>query len=216
MSEVDQETNGGRHAGREVALQVLYAVDLAADPKALSARLEGEAAEAEASIVPQPPSGPAAMRGLGEGAPAPARTESVEDVLARAAARAAEAARLSTLTSPRSPEGCAAIFDSTTEHFDVPNSAIAFARQLVDGVVGLGEQLDEILGQHARNWRVSRMAVVDRNVLRLAIYELRESDTPIAVVIDEAVDLARRFGSDTSPPFVNGVLDAVAKELRAA
>ena len=60
------------------------------------------------------------------------------------------------------------------------------------------------------------MAVVDRNVLRLAIFELRETDTPVAVVIDEAVDLARRFGGDSSPSFVNGVLDAVAKELRAA
>jgi N utilization substance protein B len=205
---------GGRHSGREVALQVLYAIDLATDPKELSARLAGEAAEVEASVAPAPPSGPASMRGPGRRSAQP--VESVEEVLARAAARAAEAARLSSLTSPRSPEGSAAIFESTTEHFDVPRSAVEFARQLVDGVVEHGEPLDEILGQHARNWRVSRMAVVDRNVLRLAIFELRETETPVAVVIDEAVDLARRFGSDSSPAFVNGVLDAVAKELRAA
>jgi N utilization substance protein B len=60
------------------------------------------------------------------------------------------------------------------------------------------------------------MAVVDRNILRLAVHELRDTDTPVAVVIDEAVDLARRFGSDSSPSFVNGVLDAVAREVRAA
>ena len=78
------------------------------------------------------------------------------------------------------------------------------------------EELDEILGAHARNWRVSRMTAVDRNVLRLAVYELRDSEIPVAVVIDEAVELARRFGADSSPAFVNGVLDAVAREVRAA
>ena len=60
------------------------------------------------------------------------------------------------------------------------------------------------------------MAAVDRNVLRMAVYELRHTDTPVPVVIDEAVDLARRFGNDASPAFVNGVLDAVAREVRAA
>ncbi len=217
MSHGDKEKAGGRHSGREVALQVLYAVDLAADPEALAARLSAEAAEVEASLAPaspQPPTGPAATRRSRAAMARP--VEKVEDVLARAAARAADAARLSELTSPRSPEGTTAIFDSTIEHFDVPRSAVEFARQLVGGVVALIEPLDEILGQHARNWRVSRMAVVDRNVLRLAIFELRETDTPVAVVIDEAVDLARRFGSDSSPSFVNGVLDAVAKVLRAA
>ncbi|MGY8737116.1 MAG: transcription antitermination factor NusB, partial [bacterium] len=74
--------------------------------------------------------------------------------------------------------------------------------------------LDELVGQHSRNWRVSRMAAVDRNVLRLGAFELRDTETPVAIVIDEAVDLARRFGSDTSPAFVNGILDAVAKEVR--
>jgi N utilization substance protein B len=58
------------------------------------------------------------------------------------------------------------------------------------------------------------MAAVDRNILRMAVYELRDTDTPVAVVIDEAVDLARRFGADSSPAFVNGVLDAVAREVR--
>ena len=106
-----------------------------------------------------------------------------------------------------------------TEAFEVsPDLALvtAFARDLVGGVVERIDELDGILGVHARNWRVSRMAAVDRNVLRLAVYELRDTTTPIAVVIDEAVDLARRFGSDASPSFVNGVLDSVAREVRAA
>jgi N utilization substance protein B len=86
----------------------------------------------------------------------------------------------------------------------------------VIAVVERTSALDEILGLHARNWRVSRMAAVDRNILRLAVYELRDTQTPVAVVIDEAVDLARRFGADSSPSFVNGILDAVAREVRAA
>ncbi|HEB91750.1 MAG TPA: transcription antitermination factor NusB [Deltaproteobacteria bacterium] len=141
---------GGRHRGREVALQMLYAIDLAAD--------EG----------------------------------------------------------PASGEMRDRVFDRVVDHFSVPTSAIAFARALVEGVVDRLREIDEILGIHARNWRVSRMAAVDRNILRLAVHELRDTDTPIAVVIDEAVDLARRFGSDQSPAFVNGVLDAVAREVRAA
>jgi N utilization substance protein B len=107
-------------------------------------------------------------------------------------------------------------FDRVTENFEVPESAIAFARELVIAVVERTSALDEILGLHARNWRVSRMAAVDRNILRLAVYELRDTQTPVAVVIDEAVDLARRFGADSSPSFVNGILDAVAREVRAA
>ena len=62
----------------------------------------------------------------------------------------------------------------------------------------------------ARNWRMSRMATVDRNVLRLAVYELVHTNTPVSIVIDQAIELARRFGGDPSPAFVNGVLDAVA------
>ena len=58
------------------------------------------------------------------------------------------------------------------------------------------------------------MAAVDRNVLRIAAYELRDTETPVAVVINEAVDMARRFGADTSPAFVNGILDAIAREVR--
>ncbi len=108
------------------------------------------------------------------------------------------------------------IFDRVAENFVVPKGALEFARELVSGVVARLPELDELVSLHARNWRVSRMAVVDRNVLRLGAHELRDTATPVAVVIDEAVDLARRFGSDRSPSFVNGVLDAIAKEVRSA
>jgi N utilization substance protein B len=141
---------GGRHRGREVALQVLYAIDLASDEEATRRDRQDET------------------------------------------------------------------FERIVENFDVPRAAEMFARELVAGVVGRIDAIDEILGTHARNWRVSRMAAVDRNVLRLAVFELGDSDIPVAVVIDEAVDLARRFGADSSPAFVNGVLDAAAREVRAA
>lgn len=105
-------------------------------------------------------------------------------------------------------------FDEAARHLELPEGAKAFAKELVLGVAARRERLDLLLAEHARNWRVERMAAVDRNVLRLAAYELLDSDVPAAVVIDEAVELARRFGSEASPAFVNGVLDAVARDVR--
>jgi N utilization substance protein B len=84
----------------------------------------------------------------------------------------------------------------------------AFALGLVDGVVAHLEEIDRRLGAAAENWRLPRMAAVDRNVLRLGAYELLfASDTPPSVVLNEAIELARRYGSADSPGFVNGVLD---------
>ena len=105
-------------------------------------------------------------------------------------------------------------FEGVSEHFEVPEGAKQFAEELVREVSGRGEQLDEVIARRARNWRVSRMAAVDRNILRLGAFELMHSDTPPAVVLNEAVELAHRFGSDASPAFVNGILDAVARSLR--
>ena len=106
------------------------------------------------------------------------------------------------------------IFDGIVDHFEMPEAAKEFARELVVQISQRRESLDEVVSNHARNWRVDRMAVVDRNILRLATYELIHTSTPAAVILDESVELARRFGADASPPFVNGVLDAVAKEVR--
>jgi transcription antitermination protein NusB len=85
----------------------------------------------------------------------------------------------------------------------------AFARDLVAGVRRHREELDALLEQTAANWSLGRMAATDRNVLRMGTYELLHSDTPGRVAIDEAVELAKRFGSSQSAPFVNGVLDKV-------
>ena len=105
------------------------------------------------------------------------------------------------------------MFESAAEHFELPEGARAFAKELVLGTAEQRESLDELIARHAEHWRVARMAAVDRNVLRLAAWEMRDGGTPPAVAIDEAVELARRFGSERSPAFVNGVLDAVAREL---
>jgi transcription antitermination protein NusB len=91
---------------------------------------------------------------------------------------------------------------------------IAFARELVGGVRRNRAEIDAAIEQTAANWSLKRMAVTDRNVLRLAVYELRHTETPPRVAVDEAVELAKRFGSAQSSQFVNGILDKVmhAKE----
>ncbi len=75
-------------------------------------------------------------------------------------------------------------------------------------------QSDELLSRHARRWELPRLALVDRNILRLAVCELRKGQTPFKVVISESLRLAREFSTAESPRFVNGILDAVAKELQ--
>jgi N utilization substance protein B len=140
--------SAARHASRQAALQVLYAVDV------------GE--------------------GRGRG-PAPAR---VREALAAFAA-----------------------------NFELPEGARAFAEELATGVAEERGTIDALLAAHSTHWRVERMAAVDRNVLRIAVWEILRGATPSSVAIDEAVELARRFGSERSPAFVNGVLDAVARTL---
>ena len=112
------------------------------------------------------------------------------------------------------PEPAAAVLEAVAEHFELPPGALAFAAELVAGVAAAREELDALLARHARNWKLSRMAAVDRNVLRIGAWELCHSDTPTSVILDEAIELARRFGAESSPAFVNGVLDAVARAVR--
>ncbi len=92
----------------------------------------------------------------------------------------------------------------------------AFAAALVRGVVEHGAGLDERISRHAEHWRLERMPAVDRNILRLAVYEMTFEGTPTAVAIDEAIELARGFSSEESAQFVNGVLDAIHRELASA
>jgi N utilization substance protein B len=91
----------------------------------------------------------------------------------------------------------------------------AMAERLARGAQQNVEALDVEIGQAATNWRFERIAAVDRNILRLGVYELMlEPATPAPVILDEAVEMAKRFGEADSPPFVNGILDAIMRRVR--
>ena len=91
----------------------------------------------------------------------------------------------------------------------------AMAERLARGGQAEVERLDEAITAASTNWRFERIAAVDRNILRIGAYELmKEPQTPSKVIIDEAVEMAKRFGEADSPPFVNGVLDAVMRKVR--
>ena len=98
----------------------------------------------------------------------------------------------------------------TEENEGVPEPD-PFMEQLLYGTFQEQEFLDALITRRSENWKLERMPVVDRNLLRLAAYELLRTETPAAVVIDEAIELARRFSGDDSARFVNGVLDAMRK-----
>jgi N utilization substance protein B len=97
---------------------------------------------------------------------------------------------------------------------DETPETIAAAKKLMRETFDSLDECDKILARHARHWDLSRLAMVDRSILRLAVMELLEGTTPFKVVITEAMRLAKEFSSAESPRFVNGVLDAVAKEVR--
>jgi N utilization substance protein B len=106
------------------------------------------------------------------------------------------------------------------EHADaLPDDAVdekgrRFANALVAGTIERVEEADALIAAHAKNWRLERMAVIDRLVLRLGIYELlTERETPAKVIINEAIEVARTFSGEDPVPFINGVLDAVRKTL---
>jgi N utilization substance protein B len=94
---------------------------------------------------------------------------------------------------------------------------LAFLRWLISGVVAHKEDMDRLIARYAPEWPVEQLAVVDRNILRISIFELLNpnSDAPSKVVVNEAVELAKIFGSDSSPRFINGVLGTALKEIAA-
>ena len=101
-------------------------------------------------------------------------------------------------------------------HFHGRDDAEHFARELVDGVCAARERLDALICQSAEHWRLPRLSRVDLNLLRLATFELIECpEIPTSVSINEAVEIARRFGGEDSAAFVNGVLDAIATQVGA-
>ena len=178
---------GTRRAARELALQALYQLDVAGtgDPGVALfwSHLDAERKEVEREEAERE-SAHAGRRGLG---------------------RAAGAAR----TLDRSPRSGRAL-DGPPGELEVE----VFARELVDGVAAHRERIDALIAASAEHWRLPRLSRVDLNLLRLATFELlARADIPASVTIDEAIEIARRFGSEDSPAFVNGVLDHIAQVL---
>lgn len=100
---------------------------------------------------------------------------------------------------------------------ELPETGARFARELVLGVHNHQAELDVLIERYAPEWPVDQIAIIDRNILRIAMYEiLFDKDTPLKVAINEAVELAKRFGSDSSSRFVNGVLGSMVDKEAAA
>jgi N utilization substance protein B len=98
---------------------------------------------------------------------------------------------------------------------EVEERALDFARDLIRATMAHRDELDRVVQDVSRNWRLERMSRVDRNILRLATCELEHArDVPVKVVINEAVELAKRYGASESPAFVNGILDRIAHSVR--
>ena len=101
--------------------------------------------------------------------------------------------------------------ESFLSHFEGNAQAKDFARRLVAGVLANRERIDRLIEGSAENWKLTRMAKVDLTILRMATYEMLFCpDIPVNVSMDEAIEISKRFGSDESPNFINGVLDQVA------
>lgn len=96
---------------------------------------------------------------------------------------------------------------------EVEQDAQEFAGRVVTGVLAHRDELDERIQRHAEHWRIPRMAIVDRNILRLAVYEFMYEPTPRTVTINEALEIARRFSTFEATQFINGILDAIKRAL---
>ena len=99
------------------------------------------------------------------------------------------------------------------EEFAVTDKSIKFARELIDGTLEHKEEIDNKISSTAHEWALDRMNTVDRNLLRLAIYEMSyHSDTPQRVTLNEAIEIAKKYGSEESAKFINGILDKLMAE----
>jgi N utilization substance protein B len=96
-----------------------------------------------------------------------------------------------------------------------PKQIEDFVRQIVEGVSRNVREIDRLIESHSTHWKISRMAIVDRNILRMAVFEILYcKDIPPSVSINEAIEIGKRFGTEESGAFINGVLDHIAKDLK--
>jgi N utilization substance protein B len=117
-----------------------------------------------------------------------------------------------TAPAPRVDELVRAYWDELGEP-EIDGAAREFATRLATGALARVKELDERIRSRAEHWRISRMAVVDRNILRLAVYEFLHEPTPRTVAINEALEIARRFSTYEATQFINGILDAIKRDL---
>jgi transcription antitermination protein NusB len=108
------------------------------------------------------------------------------------------------------PESVGRDLELFCQSFDVGEKALPYGRKLVEGICLRLDEIDSLLAEHSHNWRVERMSSVDRNILRIAVFEMRYTEEiPAQVVINEALEIAKRYSIHDSVPFINGILDAV-------
>ena len=108
-------------------------------------------------------------------------------------------------------------FPLLCENFEINKKAIPYGQELVYGITDKWEEINAKIAESAVNWRVSRMSVLDRNIIRLAAYEMMfKEEVPPRVAIDEAIELAKRYCAEDSPGFINGILDAILKNIGKA
>jgi transcription antitermination protein NusB len=100
------------------------------------------------------------------------------------------------------------------EHVNPENSAMLFAEDLIRNTIIHLDEIETALEKHSNNWSLERIAGVDRSILKVAIYEMLFTSTPAPVIINEAVDIAKKYSSESSNKFVNGILDAINHELK--
>jgi N utilization substance protein B len=105
------------------------------------------------------------------------------------------------------------VFTARVREAGLEDPLAEFARQIVFGVLPLVQKLDTFIAEHAPEWPLDQVAVIDRNILRIALWELVNGQTPLKVTINEAVELAKHYGSDSSPRFINGVLGSLVTRL---
>ncbi|MDD2462902.1 transcription antitermination factor NusB [Desulfobulbus sp.] len=112
------------------------------------------------------------------------------------------------------PEEVGRDFDVFCQAFDVSEQSLPYGRELIQGICRDCDAIDALLAEHSHNWRVERMSHVDRNILRIAVYEMRDCDqAPAQVAINEALEIAKRYSIGESVAFINGILDAVQASL---
>jgi len=112
--------------------------------------------------------------------------------------------------SPNDAASLAKELEEFSSSFDTGNTAFEYARELITEICRLRAEVDRLLVAHSHNWRLERMSLVDRNILRIAVYEMKyRQDVPAKVAINEALEIAKYYSIQDSVAFVNGILDAV-------